>query len=111
LVLLLGLTLLRCSLVLLLWCSLVLLWSCLALLLLRDSPIGFLQRRWGLHVAVCRERPGYDQTAWPPMVDTRKLCAVGGGGMLILHLCPHRRSVLLMHRCQFRGTRVHLEAT
>ena len=45
------------------------------------------------------------------MVDIRKLCSVGAGSALILDLCPHGRSVLLMHRCQFRGPRVHLETT
>ena len=45
------------------------------------------------------------------MVDIRKLRPVGAGSMFILDLCPHGRSVLLMHRCQFRGPRPHLNTT
>lgn len=103
-----NLPLLRSCLTLLLRCRLVLLRSCLALLLLRDSPIGFLQRRWSPYVAICRNWLGHDEASWPAMVDTRKLCAVGAGGTLIVHLCAHGSGVLLMHRCQFRGARPHL---
>lgn len=92
----------------------LLLLSCLALLLrlvllLRDCTIGFLQRRWGPHIAICRKRLGYGKTRWPAMVGTRKLCSIAAGGTLILYLCPHRRSVLLMHRRHFSRPRPHLE--
>jgi hypothetical protein len=94
--------------------ALLLLLTCLALLLrlvllLRDCTIGFLQRRWGPHIAICRKRLGYGKTRWPAMVGTRKLCSIAAGGTLILYLCPHRRSVLLMHRRHFSRPRPHLE--
>ena len=107
--------LLRLVLLLLLTClALLLLLTCLALLLrlvllLRDCTIGFLQRRWGPHIAICRKRLGYGKTRWPAMVGTRKLCSIAAGGTLILYLCPHRRSVLLMHRRHFSRPRPHLE--
>ena len=116
---LLRLALLRCCLPLLLRCCLALLLRCcltlllrrrlMLRLLLRYSSIGCLQSRWSPYAAICRERPGCDHASRPAMVDIRKLRPVGAGGALILHLCPHGRSVLLMHRCQFRGTRTHLE--
>jgi hypothetical protein len=78
-------------------------------LLLRDRPIGFLQRRWGPYIAICRQRLGCGKTRWPAMVGTRKLSSIGAGGTLILYLRPHRRSVLLMHCRQFRRPRPLLQ--
>jgi hypothetical protein len=43
------------------------------------------------------------------MIHVRKLCSIGAGGALILHLRPHGCRVLLMHRRQFRRPRTHLE--
>jgi hypothetical protein len=79
------------------------------MLLLSNSPIGCPQRRWGPHVAICRKRPGDGHTAWPAVVDTRKLSVVGAGSTLILDLRPHRRSMLLVQRRQLRGPRSHPE--
>jgi hypothetical protein len=115
------LALLRLPLLLLLPCLPLLLLSRLVLLrltllllprlmlLLRDSTIGFLQCRWSPHIAICGQRPGCGKTRWPAMVGTRKLCSIAAGGTLILDLCPHGRSVLLMHRRQFSRPRPHLE--
>ena len=89
--------------------TLLLLLTRLMLLLLRYGPIGCLQCRRGLHVAICRERPTGGGAGRAPMVDTRKLSSIGAGDTLILHLRPHGRRVLLMHRRQFRGPRSHLE--
>jgi hypothetical protein len=82
----------------------------LCLVLLLYSPIGLLQSRWGPHVAICRKRPGRCHVGRASVVDRRKLSPVRSGCLRVLHLCPHRRSMLLMQSCQFRRPCSHLHS-
>jgi hypothetical protein len=82
----------------------------LVLLLLRYSPIGFLQSRWGPHVVICRKRPGCCHVGRASVVDRRKLSPVRSGCLLVLHLCPHRPSMLLMPGSKFRRPCPHLHS-
>jgi hypothetical protein len=87
---------------------LVLLLQCLALL--RFSLIVCLHGRRHANVAICRKGLADGKIGWPAMIDVRKLRAVGAGDMLVLNLCPHGRSMLLMQSCQFRGSGSHLQS-
>jgi hypothetical protein len=82
----------------------------LCLVLLLYSPIGLLQSRWGPHVAICRKRPGRCHVGRASVVDRRKLSPVRSGCLRVLHLCPHRRSMLLMQSCQFHRPCSHLHS-
>jgi hypothetical protein len=104
--------------------TLLLLWSCLTLLLLLNplallllrsrltllgrGLIACLHRRRGSHIAICRKRLPNGHAGWVAMVYVGKLRPVGAGDVLILELCPHRRSVLFMASRQFRGPGAHL---
>jgi hypothetical protein len=90
---------------------LVLLRSRLVLLLLHYSAIGCLQRRWSFHVAIGRKRLVDRHIGRAATIRTGKLSLVGAGSTLILDLCPHGRSVRLMHRRQFGRPRTRLETT
>lgn len=81
--------------------------SRLALLLLPlfYFPIGCPQRRWGLHVVIGRKRRVDGHMSGAAMIRAGKLATVCGGSALILQLRLHGRSVLLMHRRQFRWPR------
>ena len=83
----------------------------LTLLLLLYIPIGCLERCWSSHVAIGRKRLVDSHIRWAAMIRVGKLGPVSAGSMLILHLCPHGRSVLLMHRRQFLRPRPFLDTT
>src|SRR5580658_2126939 len=95
------------------WPPLLRLWSCLALwllllsrlvlLLLFYGPVCSLQRWGSSHVAIGSEWLIDGDVRRAAVICSGELGAVGAGGALILHLCPHGRSVLLMHCRQFRG--------
>jgi hypothetical protein len=99
-----SLTLLRLRrhLTLLLWRTALVLFlllrSSLALLLLLDGAIGFAQRWWSADVAIGSKWLLGGDVGGAAVICSGELGAVGAGRALILHLSPHGRSVLLVHR-------------
>jgi len=105
--------------------TLLLLLSCLALLLLRiylallripltllellSALISYRSRRWDSHVAIGCKRPVDGHAGRMAMIDIGKLCPVGAGRTLVLHLRCHGRSMLLMYCIQFSGSGSHLD--
>lgn len=80
------------------------------LLLLRRGLIACFYHRRHTDVAIGRERLVDDQAGWTAMVHAGKLSSIGAGGVLILQLRTHGRSVLFLASRQFRRSGAHLQA-
>lgn len=88
----------------------LLLLNSLTLLMLLRRLIAHLRRCRDFHVVIGGKRLIDGHISWTAMIDVRKLSAVGAGTMLIPHLRPHGRGMLLTPRRLFRRPCLHLYA-
>jgi len=100
--------------VVLLWCGLVLLryslmlLRCSLMLLGRKGLIVRLKRGRWLYVAIGSQRFADDGVGRTAMIDTRKLCPVGAGKVLVLDLSPHGRRMFFVQSSYLRWPGAHL---